>query len=93
MLALSSLSKSSRYVGILYAALIFFSEAILGVLRVVAGNTQLLVDFRTFRCESGRRRDFPASVEYDTPLASIGGDDCRSHCRLGNRVGASRSRR
>jgi ABC-2 type transport system permease protein len=31
MLALSSLSKSSRYVGILYAALIFFSQAVFGV--------------------------------------------------------------
>ena len=31
MLALSSLSKSSRYVGILYAAVIFFTKAIYGV--------------------------------------------------------------
>ena len=32
MLALSSLSKSSRYVGVLYAAVIFFSQAIYAVL-------------------------------------------------------------
>jgi ABC-2 type transport system permease protein len=31
MLALSSLSKSSRYVGVLYAGLIFFSQAIYGI--------------------------------------------------------------
>ena len=31
MLALSSLSKSSRYVGVLYAGLIFFSQAIYGM--------------------------------------------------------------
>src|SRR5712691_10916880 len=35
MLALSSLSKSPRYVGILYAALLFFSQALFGVLRLV----------------------------------------------------------
>ena len=32
MLALSSLSKSSRYVGILYAGIMFFTDAIFGVL-------------------------------------------------------------
>ena len=31
MLALSSLSKSSRYVGVLYAGLIFFSQALYGI--------------------------------------------------------------
>ena len=41
MLALSSLSKSSRYVGILYAAVIFFTQAIYGVLSVVTRSTQL----------------------------------------------------
>jgi ABC-2 type transport system permease protein len=41
MLALSSLSRSSRYVGILYAALIFFSQALFGVVRVATGDTQL----------------------------------------------------
>lgn len=35
MLALSSLSRNSRYVGIMYAALNFFSEAIVGVLWVI----------------------------------------------------------
>jgi ABC-2 type transport system permease protein len=41
MLALSSLSNSSRFVGILYAALLFFSQALFGVLRVVTGDTRL----------------------------------------------------
>jgi ABC-2 type transport system permease protein len=41
MLALSSLSKSGRYVGILYAGLIFFSQALFGVLRFVTGDTRL----------------------------------------------------
>jgi ABC-2 type transport system permease protein len=41
MLALSSLSNSSRYVGILYAALLFFSQALVGVLQFVTGDTRL----------------------------------------------------
>ncbi|HKT80446.1 MAG TPA: ABC transporter permease subunit [Vicinamibacterales bacterium] len=39
MLALSSLSKSSRYVAILYAGVIFLSQAVYGVLREVTGDT------------------------------------------------------
>lgn len=38
MLALSSLSSNSRYVGILYAALIFFSGALFAVLKVATGS-------------------------------------------------------
>lgn len=38
MLALSSLSSNSRYVGILYAALIFFSGAVFVVLKVATGS-------------------------------------------------------
>ena len=41
MLALSSLSKSSRYVAILYSAVIFFTQAIYGVVSVVTRSTQL----------------------------------------------------
>jgi ABC-2 type transport system permease protein len=41
MLALSSLSNSSRFVGIMYTALIFFTDALFGVLRVVTGSTGL----------------------------------------------------
>jgi ABC-2 type transport system permease protein len=41
MLALSSLSRSSRYVGILYAALIFFSQALYGVLTFVTGGSAI----------------------------------------------------
>ena len=39
MLALSSLSKSSRYVGILYAGVIFFTQAMYGVLYQVTRDT------------------------------------------------------
>ncbi len=39
MLALSSLSTNSRFVGILYTALIFFSKALAGVLLAVTGGS------------------------------------------------------
>ena len=39
MLALSSLSKSSRYVAILYAAVIFFTQAIYGVMYAVTRSS------------------------------------------------------
>ncbi len=39
MLALSSLSKSSRYVGVLYAGLIFFSQAIYGILYAITRDS------------------------------------------------------
>jgi ABC-2 type transport system permease protein len=41
ILALSSLSKNSRFVGILYAGVIFFSDAFYGVLRVMTRDTAL----------------------------------------------------
>jgi ABC-type transport system involved in multi-copper enzyme maturation permease subunit len=41
MLALSSLSKSSRYVAILYAGIIFFTLAIYGVMLAITGDTGL----------------------------------------------------
>ncbi len=42
MLALSSLSKSSRYVGILYAGILFFTAAIYGVMYAVTGGSTRL---------------------------------------------------
>jgi ABC-2 type transport system permease protein len=39
MLALSSLSTSSRYVGILYAGVVLFTDAMFGVLRGITGST------------------------------------------------------
>ncbi len=41
MLALSSLSKSARYVGILYAGIIFFTAAIYGVMFAITGSSKL----------------------------------------------------
>ncbi len=41
MLALSSLSRSSRYVGVLYAGLIFFSQAIYGIVRGITRDSSM----------------------------------------------------
>ena len=41
MLALSSLSKSSRYVAILYAGLLFFTKAIYGVMYAITGSSSM----------------------------------------------------
>ncbi len=41
MLALSSLSKSARYVGILYVGITFFTSAIFGVLYAITGSSSV----------------------------------------------------
>jgi hypothetical protein len=41
MLALSSLSKSSRYAAVMYAGTIFFSEALFGVVSAITGSTRM----------------------------------------------------
>lgn len=40
MLALSSLSRSSRFVGFMYAALLFFSQSVYGVVRAATGDSR-----------------------------------------------------
>lgn len=67
MLALSSLSNSSRYVGILYAGLLFFSQALYGVLRFVTGNTKLSWMSVTFNLEQVGDAIFRLPLRYDTP--------------------------
>jgi hypothetical protein len=41
MLALSSLSKSTRYVAILYAGLIFFTDRMADILSLITGSTRI----------------------------------------------------
>ena len=67
MLALSSLSKSSRYVAILYAAVIFFTQAIYGVLSVVTRSTQL--SWISFPANLAQMGDviFRLTPKYSTP--------------------------
>jgi ABC-2 type transport system permease protein len=67
MLALSSLSSSSRYVSILYAALIFFTPALFGVLRVVTGSSAMsLMSFPANLRQVGNAI-FRLPLPYDTP--------------------------
>src|SRR6266550_3654471 len=67
MLALSSLSKSSRYVGILYAAVIFFTQAIYGVLYAVTRSTAL--SWISFSANLSQIGDviFRQPLKYATP--------------------------
>ena len=67
MLALSSLSKSARYVGILYAALLFFSQALFGVLRFVTGNTSLSWISVPYDLNQVGDAIFRLPLRYDTP--------------------------
>jgi ABC-2 type transport system permease protein len=69
MLALSSLSNSSRFVGILYAALLFFSQALFGVLRFVTGNSRLSWISVPFDLNQVGDAIFRLPLRYDTPWA------------------------
>ena len=67
ILALSSLSTNSRFVGILYTALIFFSDALYGVMRAVTGGTS--VSWIAFGNNLAQVGDviFRVPVRYETP--------------------------
>jgi ABC-2 type transport system permease protein len=69
MLALSSLSNSSRFVGILYTALLFFSQALFGVLRFVTGNTSFSWISVPFDLNQVGDAIFRLPPRYDTPWA------------------------
>lgn len=67
MLALSSLSNSSRYVAILYAALIFFTPALFNVLRFVTNGSMVsLISFPANLQQVGNAI-FRLPPAYDTP--------------------------
>jgi ABC-type transport system involved in multi-copper enzyme maturation permease subunit len=67
MLALSSLSNSSRYVAILYAAVIFFTQAVYGVLYAVTRSTAF--SWLSFSANLKQMGDviFRQPLDYDTP--------------------------
>jgi ABC-2 type transport system permease protein len=67
MLALSSLSKSSRYVGILYAGVIFFTQAIYGVLLVVTRSTAMSWISVSANLSQVGNVIFRQPLKYDTP--------------------------
>jgi len=69
MLALSSLSKSSRYVAIMYAGIMIFTNAVYGVLRLVTRSTS--VSWISFTASLDQVCDaiFRLPLRYDTPVA------------------------
>ena len=67
MLALSSLSNSSRYVGILYTAVLFFSSAMSGVLRLVTRSTALSWVSFSANLEQIGDLIFRQPLKYETP--------------------------
>ncbi|PYR25613.1 MAG: hypothetical protein DMF98_11625 [Acidobacteria bacterium] len=67
MLALSSLSNSSRYVGIMYAAVTFFSSAVYGVLYLVTRSTSLSWISFTANLSQVGNVIFRLPLKYDTP--------------------------
>lgn len=73
ILALSSLSTNARFVGILFTGLIFFSEAVYGVLRGITGSSW--VSFVAFSNNIAQVGDviFRVPLRFDTPwILSLG---------------------
>lgn len=68
MLALSSLSKSSRYVAILYTGAIFFTSAMYGVLYVVTGTSRVAWVSISGNLEVVTDFIFRQPPRYETPL-------------------------
>ena len=67
MLALSSLSNSSRYAGILYAMVIFFTRALFNVLRFVTDASTVSWIAFTVNLEQVGNAIFRLPPQYDTP--------------------------
>ncbi len=68
MLALSSLSKSARFVAILYTGVIFFTEAMYGVLTFITGSTAVAWVSIPANLEQLSDALFRLDPSYDTPL-------------------------
>jgi ABC-2 type transport system permease protein len=69
MLALSSLSKSSRFVAVMYAGLLFFTGAVYGVLYLTTRSTALSwISFSNNIAQIGDAV-FRLPLRYQTPLA------------------------
>ncbi len=69
MLALSALSRSSRFVGILYAGLLLFSDAMFHTLRVITRSTTISWISVPASLEQVGDAIFRQAPRYDTPVA------------------------
>ncbi len=67
MLALSSLSKSSRYAALLYTGAIFFTDALFNALRLINGSTRMA--WVSITANMGQVTDaiFRLTPKYETP--------------------------
>jgi ABC-2 type transport system permease protein len=70
MLALSSMSKSSRFVGIMYAGLIFFTAALFQALRGITGRSSWAWLSPTDTLEQIGAYIFRADAPYDLPFVA-----------------------
>jgi ABC-2 type transport system permease protein len=68
MLALSSVSRSSRFAGILYTGAIFFTDAIFGVLTIITGSTRVAWTSITANLNQVSDVIFRQPPTYDTPV-------------------------
>jgi ABC-type transport system involved in multi-copper enzyme maturation permease subunit len=68
MLALSSLSKSTRYVAVLYTGAIFFTSIMFGVLAFVSGSTRVAWVSILANLELVSDALFRQEMSYETPL-------------------------
>lgn len=73
MLALSSLSNSSRYVGVLYTGLLFFSQALYGIVYGITRNSQL--GWISVAADLNRIGDaifsVPSRLQMSVPIACV----------------------
>jgi ABC-2 type transport system permease protein len=69
MLALSALSKSSRFVAVLYAGAIFFTDAIFGVLRIIVGSSRVAWVSVTANIDQVTDAIFRSHPRHETPVA------------------------
>jgi ABC-type transport system involved in multi-copper enzyme maturation permease subunit len=68
LLALSSLTTSTRYVAVMFAGVMFFTEAIYGTLRAITGSSA--VSWVSFSASLAQVGDaiFRVPLRYDTPV-------------------------
>jgi len=67
MLALSSISRSARYVAVMYTGVIFFAEAMYGVLSFVTGSTRVAWISITGNFDVVTDAIFREAPRYETP--------------------------
>jgi hypothetical protein len=69
MLALSSLSNSSRFVAVMYTGIVLFTEAMFNVLRGIMGTSS--VSWLSFPASLSQIGDliFRVPLRYETPVA------------------------